>query len=251
MHDEHPDFDFLVLELCDTTLAKHVGELRGRLASAPAPPARGLAEEALRPGLRRMMRELVAGLAHVHCSGRESEGERTYHNDVHPGNVFLRRGPGAQGELVVKLADFGLSKSMDAEQSSMMLSARPGAQGWVAPEVCFDGRLRFGFARRLRRRWRGIVAMLGHAGFEYVYVALTFLCRTPALICRVAPCAVSAPRWMCSRPGWCCTLSRPSAGTRSRRNLGGWPSLQSAVCTLASNRRRHWTSFPTHRCFGR
>eukprot|EP00898_Chlorokybus_atmophyticus_P001021 jgi/Chlat1/191/Chrsp1S03110 len=76
-----------------------------------------------------IMRDVVAGLAHLHCLG-------VVHRDIKPHNVLISR------QNRAKLSDMGISKRLVDEQSSFDThgGAAAGSAGWMAPETLRDGR---------------------------------------------------------------------------------------------------------------
>jgi len=117
-------FTYIFLELCDRTLQQHLQRLRESDDSTLWSP----------DVARRLTKQVVDGVAHVHTSMIKSDAEKTIHNDLHPGNVLVRDG-------TCKISDFGLARSVEAENSTQVFStagARPNATGWVAPEMILN-----------------------------------------------------------------------------------------------------------------
>jgi serine/threonine protein kinase len=75
-----------------------------------------------------IMIPVVAGLAAVHDAG-------VVHRDLKPGNIYLARG--ARGEIVPKLLDFGISKSMGSEQLKVTSAngLLMGTPAYMSPEA--------------------------------------------------------------------------------------------------------------------
>lgn len=69
--------------------------------------------------LRYMLRQLLAGLDHIHENGFA-------HLDMKLENVYLTE------QFVIKIADFGLSKQM---QTRLFEPKRIGSKGYMAPEI--------------------------------------------------------------------------------------------------------------------
>ena len=102
----------IFLELCDGTLNEFV---RGELPNIP----RSAMQD------KDIIGQLILGLSHLH-------GKNIVHKDVTPNNVLLSK----KGDLIlVKLADFGLSKQLKDGKSSFSSTVNPGTRGFVAPEI--------------------------------------------------------------------------------------------------------------------
>ncbi len=68
-------------------------------------------------------RQAVRGVAHIHKNN-------IIHRDLKPTNVLI------SARKLVKIADFGLSKRIPLESSSVSIkSCMAGTEGWMAPEV--------------------------------------------------------------------------------------------------------------------
>nr|PNR36423.1 hypothetical protein PHYPA_022274 [Physcomitrium patens] len=83
------------------------------------------------PQLLQLMRDIVAGLAHLHAVG-------IVHRDLKPHNVLVSNGR----ILQAKLADMGLSKHLANDVSSYQDTGKggSGSRGWQAPEQLKEGR---------------------------------------------------------------------------------------------------------------
>lgn len=80
--------------------------------------------------LVKLMREIVAGVAHLHELG-------IIHRDLKPHNILITKGK----SLCAKLSDMGISKRLVGDQAS--LGHHPtgyGSSGWQAPEQLLHGR---------------------------------------------------------------------------------------------------------------
>ena len=71
-----------------------------------------------------MTNQTAAGLAYLHR-------HRVIHRDLKPGNLLLAEGE--DGNDVLKIADFGLSR--DTDKSSALMSTACGTRVYMAPEV--------------------------------------------------------------------------------------------------------------------
>lgn len=86
--------------------------------------------------LLQLMRDIVAGMAHVHQLG-------IVHRDLKPQNVLVCtvRGPGGSSLLRAKLSDMGISKRLSEGASSFdPHTSALGSAGWQAPEQLQHGR---------------------------------------------------------------------------------------------------------------
>lgn len=83
------------------------------------------------PQLIGLMRDIVAGLAHLHAVG-------IVHRDLKPHNVLVSN----VRKLQAKLADMGLSKHLAIDVSSYQDTGKggSGSRGWQAPEQLKEGR---------------------------------------------------------------------------------------------------------------
>ncbi|KAL3698877.1 hypothetical protein R1sor_012953 [Riccia sorocarpa] len=83
--------------------------------------------------LFQIMKDVVAGLAHLHALG-------IVHRDLKPHNVLISSGRIMQA----KIADMGLSKQLDDDASSfdthLTAYGSSGSRGWQAPEQLLKGR---------------------------------------------------------------------------------------------------------------
>ena len=72
------------------------------------------------------MYQLAIGLEHIHEQG-------LVHRDLKPENVLIWVSP-KNGEVLMKWADFGLSKSVN-ERGTFSMSGVKGTMEWLAPEL--------------------------------------------------------------------------------------------------------------------
>ncbi len=99
-------FMYLILDLCEETLKEHV-----KLRSI----------EYIQQHGPRMINEVLTGLEFLH-------GQGIVHRDLKPTNVLVD----VEGHM--RLADFGISRVLDEDESSILTHAR-GTHGWMPPEV--------------------------------------------------------------------------------------------------------------------
>lgn len=71
--------------------------------------------------------QLALGLEYIHS-------KNLVHRDIKPSNVLIIRRPEKDEEIIVKWADFGLSKSVN-ERGTYTVSGVRGTKNWYAPEV--------------------------------------------------------------------------------------------------------------------
>ena len=60
------------------------------------------------------------------------------HRDIKPSNILLVK---REGELVAKLADFGISRPLTENGDETTMTAGIGTTGWIAPEM-YDKKLK-------------------------------------------------------------------------------------------------------------
>jgi serine/threonine protein kinase len=70
--------------------------------------------------------QLAEGLGYIHS-------KNLIHQDINPENVLIS--VDSKGKITMKLADFGLSKSVNERGSNTMNSGLKGTNKWLAPEL--------------------------------------------------------------------------------------------------------------------
>ena len=103
---KQPTFMYLILELCEESLKKHV----------ESKPIEYLREYG--PG---MIKQILSGLKFLH-------NHNILHRDLKPSNVLVD----ITGRM--RLTDFGISRVLDDDQTTFYTCAR-GTNGWIPPEV--------------------------------------------------------------------------------------------------------------------
>lgn len=100
------NYIYIALELCDITLEQSV-------KSKFYPVSKN-----------QILMQMSTGLKHLHKN-------KIIHRDLKPANVLFS----LDGEVFVKLADFGLSKTIDPERSSATATVLGGTECWTPPEL--------------------------------------------------------------------------------------------------------------------
>jgi len=80
---------------------------------------------------KEILRQVTQGLVHLHSKG-------IVHRDIKPTNILIFVPAGCRTRPQVKLADFGLSKSLSAERddyTNTSVTNPSGTKGWMAPEL--------------------------------------------------------------------------------------------------------------------
>ncbi|ODM89503.1 Serine/threonine-protein kinase/endoribonuclease IRE1 [Orchesella cincta] len=95
----------IILEMCDMTLKEWVA--RKDIEIAPV----------------EVIRQVTVGLSWLH-------EQNIVHRDLKPENILLTRRP-----IKVKLADFGMSRSLVDGRTYVSAESAIGTKGWIAPEV--------------------------------------------------------------------------------------------------------------------
>jgi len=107
----------VVTELCAATLEDYV---KGNKYERPRFESEG-----------EILYQVTCGLAHLHSKG-------IVHRDIKPTNILIFVPDGYEAEPLMKLADFGISKSIPSgkeDVTNSSLSNPSGTRGWMAPEV--------------------------------------------------------------------------------------------------------------------
>ncbi|XP_045025235.1 uncharacterized protein LOC116933411 [Daphnia magna] len=115
--DSDEDFRMYVLELCDASL--------DQLFLEPNHPKK---YDGPMPRYIHVFLQLASGLKHIHS-------KQIIHRDIKPQNVLISKAPTSRSnEVIIKWADFGLSKFVDEEGNHSWSGVR-GTINWYAPEV--------------------------------------------------------------------------------------------------------------------
>jgi serine/threonine protein kinase len=130
-----------------------------------------------------VVQQLAKALARTHAEG-------IIHRDVKPSNVFLVEG---EGEIFVKLLDFGLAQSLRSADSSMAMS-RPGGgtPPYMSPEQISGGSLDA----------RSDIWSLGAVAFECLTGRRPFQGETAGAIARNPYVGLASPDRGPSKPSW-------------------------------------------------
>ena len=108
-------YSYIIMELCDSSLNQCIEDKKINFQA---------------PESNLLLKQIAIGLDCVHRIG-------IVHRDLKPSNVlvvFPR--PATGNKFVFKLADFGISKKLNAEEKDVT-EKRRGSTGWMAPEL-FD-----------------------------------------------------------------------------------------------------------------
>ena len=103
---EDESFMYLISDLCEETLKEHV---------------QSQSLEHLREHGARMVKQILCGLQFLHDKG-------ILHRDLKPSNVLVDK------DGCMKLADFGLSRVLNDDQTTVHTNAK-GTEGWMPAEV--------------------------------------------------------------------------------------------------------------------
>lgn len=82
------------------------------------------------PAVESLFSRILAGVSAAH-------GQNLVHRDLKPGNILLQP---ARGDVVPKVADFGLVKRLDAEEARTRTGATMGTPQYMAPEQIKNAR---------------------------------------------------------------------------------------------------------------
>ena len=99
-------FMYLISDLCEETLEEHI---------------KSQSIEHLKENGPRMIKQILSGLQFLHASG-------ILHRDLKPSNVLVDK------DGFMKLADFGLSRVLNDDESTVHTDAK-GTEGWMPAEV--------------------------------------------------------------------------------------------------------------------
>ena len=80
------------------------------------------------PSDKEVLLQLAAGLSHIHEKG-------LIHRDLKPGNVLIHRDPADGEKILMKWADFNLSKPVNENGSCSISGSNRGTDNWYAPEI--------------------------------------------------------------------------------------------------------------------
>ncbi|KAG2491887.1 hypothetical protein HYH03_009839 [Edaphochlamys debaryana] len=116
---------YIVQEFCDGGSLRHAIEARSFLSPSTGTPQM--------EWVLQMSREVAAGLQYLH-------EHNIIHGDLNPANVLLKKDDTSVLGYTAKIADFGLSVHMQAEQSHVSNTKR-GTPFYTAPEVAHAGNL--------------------------------------------------------------------------------------------------------------
>jgi len=104
----------------------------------------------------KMISDIASGLVHLHQN-------EIIHRDLKPENILFKRID--QSEVVMKLADFGISRQGDANRVDITVTAMLGTPLWQAPEMCGTD-----FVERIRTA--GFMLDLFPLGCIIIYILL-------------------------------------------------------------------------------
>ncbi len=79
------------------------------------------------PSQKDVLLQLATGLEYIHT-------QKIIHRDITPKNILIWVNPENTKEVLLKWADFGLSKQIGKSETYTVSKVR-GAEGWFAPEI--------------------------------------------------------------------------------------------------------------------
>jgi len=117
-----PIFRYIATELCTGSLEQYVNNIyRG-------PEFRNEKE---------ILRQVTRGLSHLHK-------KKIVHRDIKPNNILIFISKRRKIKPVIKLADFGISKTLKGNSVTNTSPTNPnGTRGWMPPEVYESNRFDF------------------------------------------------------------------------------------------------------------
>ncbi|CAL8068260.1 unnamed protein product [Orchesella dallaii] len=110
--EKEDEFIYIAMEPCNGTLK---GLIKNEI---PAVDRRDITDLDI-------LKQATQGLAFLH-------EQEVIHRDLKPKNILILR---HQGQVCVKIADFGISRTLPEDKNTITITWALGTQGWRAPEV--------------------------------------------------------------------------------------------------------------------